>query len=1089
MDLIKIFDGDSDKEIQVKYPIFLDDKISIIKQKIFSVNKLLSPSFVRLEAEGFKLDKDLYLYEYGIKGRIIKVFNILSNKLDSTYTEIKKLWTDLSKEEYDAIILHRFLKTEGGEGEKYVEFINKFEGERKKLDFKKDMNINFMHQPTLYNRNKKGELDINIKSIVYNIELLTELNWDKVFKHIELSSDVPVVMFKKNLRDTPEVKLYKGARNQNLKEQLFVSGELKSGKGMTCFVRNESNYIQVNMIGKKIRVKCEPSKMENCGIRLKGLFTRINKIEKMNIINEVIDSVTSELIINKNFEEISFQLKDYSLFFKFARIGEAETETLNLKYIRSNPEISVSIKEFQNRRKLVIIAKTELQTRIIADLLGGLIEQILGEVVIDSVRGKANVKKLKEKGAKVNAVSCQKNRQPVISLTETPLKSKNAKKPDGYELNYKGNRYICQNEDFIYPGFTIKEVPCCFTSSQQNKPVYQRLMTPDAVQIKVSPSNLPIEIEGEAYIALKTNDNKYVYMSNKGELVPISDSSIIEKIKGMEKKGNVFMKSVPLTKLKTNPQKSNCKNSPVDIVLRKCGSNKRFPHFGYTPSGDPCCFNKPREVLIDMIGDTEVVQHIITTDKILNDNRLGVLPKVVEAMLSDKFFRLGVIQNNKAFLNCIIKVMESNEPVNRSIEELQNKISDGSLNRLSGVNTIFENADAYKEYLETKWLDHKMVIELISKHYKINVLVLNKAKDTISCQMFPFNKSHKYAVILKQDRFYEPLVKMDKRLFTKGEIKNILDLYKFSCKVIKPDNYPLELKKVYKKLGGDIKQVVNEAGYVNFVIFKGGLIPVAASKPLENIKELSGISGIKVIDVKEQIKILNGLSESKLQVKSQILGDKGNVVGIIVESGLIVPVKGSKVDNLEITNMTYYSDIDEILQMNDSQVDDRVRNVMRRLVSDEYYERTRFIVSEYLKDNQRYRNDIKEIKKSDGDRLHKVKLISEIIGSILLKLISKKSRQNVEIDNKRRSCNKIESEKDCDNYCIWDEGCRLMSLNHISSSKVLDQLGLFITQDILKNNEILDTKVNEEIIGSDNFIRRKGEIVFVDPDQLKVWFD
>ena len=95
----------------------------------------------------------------------------------------------------------------------------KYGGSCKKLDFKKDMNINFMHQPTLYNRNKKGELDINIKSIVYNIELLTELNWDKVFKHIELSSDVPVVMFKKNLRDTPEVKLYKGARNQNLKEQ------------------------------------------------------------------------------------------------------------------------------------------------------------------------------------------------------------------------------------------------------------------------------------------------------------------------------------------------------------------------------------------------------------------------------------------------------------------------------------------------------------------------------------------------------------------------------------------------------------------------------------------------------------------------------------------------------------------------------------------------------------------------------------------------------------------------------------------------------------------------------------------------------
>ena len=525
-----------------------------------------------------------------------------------------------------------------------------------------------------------------------------------------------------------------------------------------------------------------------------------------------------------------------------------------------------------------------------------------------------------------------------------------------------------------------------------------------------------------------------------------------------------------LTKLKTNPQKSKCKNPSTNIILRECKDG----FFGYTNTGDPCCFNKPKDIIVTQQG--EVKQHIITTDKILNENRLGVLPTILENILSKKYLRLGIIQNKFSFLTAITKLIKPDYSTDKSIEFVLKSLNENIYTRLDGISQTF-SYEEYKDYISNEWLNHKLVLELFSKLFQINIIVINIKKKNVSCINGFFNKSLRYIIILKNEKFYEPVITNKQNTFSKNDIKSVLELYKFSCKAIIPDNFPLTLRKIMKKVP-NVKQVVNKAGKVNFVNYKQGMIPIKVSNPVDEINDGEYTKTIAKI----QRDLLDSLKIDELKVISQIVYEN-KVVGLMVKSNVIVPViKSDIMDDLDVLNMKYYDNINEVFQLNKAVPDKRIKTVLNRKINEEYFNRINFMMSEYLKKEKDDRELLKLIKKSKTTRSEKVKKMKSIIKLQVLKMVAKTKNENITIENKREVCSNITEQTSCNNYCIWEsDKCKLVLL------QTVDDIILHIIQNILKSDDILNGKIPMEIIDENDFIKRNTEIVLMEPQQVIEW--
>jgi hypothetical protein len=83
-------------------------------------------------------------------------------------------------------------------------------------------------------------------------------------------------------------------------------------------------------------------------------------------------------------------------------------------------------------------------------------------------KNKKNIKLLREKGIIVDAVGCQKIRQPNIINSSNSSNSRILKDPK------TGIVFSCDNKKFPFPGFTNNNIICCFKKDQTKKLVYLR---------------------------------------------------------------------------------------------------------------------------------------------------------------------------------------------------------------------------------------------------------------------------------------------------------------------------------------------------------------------------------------------------------------------------------------------------------------------------------------------------------------------------------------------------------------------------------------------------------------------------------------
>lgn len=994
MNFLSVIDGDTGNNFTSKVSVFIDDTPSIAKNKIFSLHPTLAPSLIRLELDNIPVSGDNFLYTFKFPAKELKFFNAIKEP-SSDFS----LFTDLTPEDSTLI----FSSEMTGDKDFMIQTLTeKYKPLQKKLNFKKDNVISKLKFTNVIS-------DKQIESITRKYQLKEEPDISQIFENFILNEKYPVLIYKPNIRKPSEVKIFKNLKDKAFKKLIVTSDlKIKSGRGLTIF---RDDYSSIIIDGKLVTYKC-PFDCPDLTVTALDLE-----------LSEPIESeVISSYLLQKEID--SFNLKEFSLFFT-KKI--TDSSTINLVYTRASPPVAVSIKN----NKIFM----ENENGIILFWLNLLFSNLEGTLMKKS--------KSKVFNKKLDTVSCQSIRQPVLSETEPPVSSPG--KPSSYELIYKGSRYICKNEPYLYPGFTVRESPCCFKTPQKNKEIFIRITNPN--EVRISPSNLPVEINGKVYLALRDN-NDFFYLKEDANLEKITDPSIISKIKSS---GDIWLEKVSLSKIKSLPSKSKCKNPPNNVLTRTC-KNSKFPNFGYTISSEPCCFSKPRDLEPDRVDQ----QHVITTDKILNDSRLGVLPKILDFVLPNPFLRMGVIQNNKAFLNCVSKALNKSN-VTDSLKISQNKF------KRSPVSSFFDYQQ-FIEYLEKSWINHKLVVDLVQDTFKINVIVVNLENEKISCGNL--NENEKYIIILKTGKFYELVVKKSEKVFDKKDIKKLLELYNFSCKVIKPDNFPLNLKELSSVLNLQ-GQIVNKAGYVNFVKYNNVLLPVYKSRSLE----LPEVEFIKTSPEK-QIEILNKIKIPELKVKSQVASN-GKIVALIVQSGLYIPVLESEIiEDLEIFNTSYYQNINEILQANEKVQLDRVKNVMSRIVFEEYLERLKYILSIKITDS--LKEKIKEIKKSKLDRPLKFSKIKNLIWDLIDIGESQDSFFGIKFGLFRTVC----SENCNKDFC--DKNCKIVDLG-LGKENVVK----YLVQQILKNNDIINKKISDK----SNFSFKRMDITLVDPKDIMIWFD
>lgn len=619
---------------------------------------------------------------------------------------------------------------------------------------------------------------------------------------------------------------------------------------------------------------------------------------------------------------------------------------------------------------------------------------------------KSNIKQLKEQGVKVLSTNCQKQRQPVISDSLQPI-------DDSYELKFGNARYICDKKDYPYPGFTNENIVCCFKKDQRRKEPYIRNMASQQLEESVQPSNFMVDvthngIEYKTFVIKSLSDfkkHKYHFINENAELIPIETQELIQKL---DEKDDIFLEPVSISVIINTPPKNKCnyipdftKRNPLDIhaQCREVHDDKKY--FGYNLNGYPCCFDKPRkEVVTRKKKEIDILkQHIITTDKILESNRLGTLPNglnklfnVISKEESNQFYyRMGVIQNNSSLLNVILMALDnkiSDVTITGSIEfrkYLADYTKDSknfkSLNQ--GDLSLTFTKEQFIMYLTQNTLRPSLILDLLVKVTNTNIMIIDYTNENnihLLCSKYiTFNQNLDCIIIVKKGANYELVVKLEEqsetrkltKLFNKqNKIIDILHSYYSESCVVNyeyPETYPYSkplsyklILKIFEKSEDHkiVSQIVNEFNKTYLIVTKSGfIVPIMETGIIPELKIITQF----LPDFKTQMKgieLLNKTIDSlnrqfnkdieKMSILGQII-QKEMMVALMSNYGIVIPVNPKeKEKNLEIVDYNYYSDINFYLSEETQVIDDRIVYTKSQKLIDYLVYKAKLIVANYL---------------------------------------------------------------------------------------------------------------------------------------------
>jgi hypothetical protein len=175
---------------------------------------------------------------------------------------------------------------------------------------------------------------------------------------------------------------------------------------------------------------------------------------------------------------------------------------------------------------------------------------------------------------------------------------------------------------------------------------------------------------------------------------------------------------------------------------------------------------KEEEDIEDILEENKKQQNIITTDRILNNNIFGLLPKLINDFLSDDnyiLYRKGCKRGKSSFIQCVIDAIEQSQliDINKITDEKERK------EKLNDIIHIEDYDDVRSELIdliplckqecysmtieeiyniienENKYFDPRMFIRLLEYKYDINIYIFRKDKDMESL-ILPYHTKQYY---------------------------------------------------------------------------------------------------------------------------------------------------------------------------------------------------------------------------------------------------------------------------------------------------------------------------------------------------------
>lgn len=332
-------------------------------------------------------------------------------------------------------------------------------------------------------------------NLVFRVDIKTDI--EEIVRTIKLDKNIPVVLSKKSgirvLKNFPSQKIEDWFKGKKLKGITF---RIKGGD-----TKNEYYLASISDVTNRLVLRLNFKKTENIsfenipGIVCKGLKDLTKRIENivslqdMSIFRNISYSVI-QISSKVYFEDVQLKgtLKEFSdIFGTFSD----SSGFLKLKYI---PDKSVIIM-FKNTSdekgkslRLIEISGLNIYSDInlLMHHISSLIDKSKDKKVVKltkkgfeetvviqkqkEIKQKQDIKILNERGLKIDTVSCQKKRQPVIYVEN---QHKNDKITYLLDTKVSGTKVFCgQANDYIYPGYTSQGSICCFLKDQRLKPAF-----------------------------------------------------------------------------------------------------------------------------------------------------------------------------------------------------------------------------------------------------------------------------------------------------------------------------------------------------------------------------------------------------------------------------------------------------------------------------------------------------------------------------------------------------------------------------------------------------------------------------------------
>jgi hypothetical protein len=697
-----------------------------------------------------------------------------------------------------------------------------------------------------------------------------------------------------------------------------------------------------------------------------------------------IEDVLSNVAISENIFELKDTMSEDVLSILYKRSKQTTSITVNIKDdpYKLNSSI-LTVFGIDNVEQLIVIAKQIVVLDLLNNNKTGDIHQKLRE--------KSHIKDLRKQGVETSSKKCQKDRQP--SVVQGVARSST------YTLEFDNRKYVCPSKEYPYPGFTNDNIVCCFKKDQRSKPVYIRNTNAGDYDIIVQPSNYKIKITdanrmtfttyairviSEYHDGFDANNSmpRFYYISNNHVMEAITNSNLIQELENLE--AVYWLDDIPLASIISESPKNKC-NFPPNMENKSdtdlnapCSHHAKNKTFAYNTNSYPCCFTKePDSRLLakrQKDKDDLLSKHIFTSDKILEHQRIGLLPQILDNVFNNlvkhdpqhKFYRMGVHQNTSSFLSAILLALNDNS----NHKEFRKSIS----NFLQQTPSLYAQLNAGNLSLKYGKLDNFIkyvldlneimywedLLDLVQRFTGTNIILIdipylgrdpNYDETTFVCNPYQkIDKSLPCIILIKRQSRFELVFRMDEVQSTplyqfkydandtihNNIVNFFVDYQEASC--IKqsrfPENYVysdlFEIDEITTILQDTphliISQVMNKFRKVNYVMTKRGvLIPIKEGGARDSLKIVT-LSQLRSKDklwdyhtYQKGIEEVNSLIPTKIKllgVTVDKFDGQSMYTSTLTSFGQFVPIKHTRVtdtDDIPILDVKFYEDVDDSL--------------------------------------------------------------------------------------------------------------------------------------------------------------------------------